>query len=171
MPWHDADMAQTALGGKPVNTVGELPAVGSSPSFSLTKGNLSEVTAADYAGKRLVLNIFPSIDTPTCATSVRTFNQKASALDNTVVLNVSADLPFAQGRFCGAEGIENVESASSFRSDFGSQWGVTLSEGALSGLLARAVVVLDESGTVTYTELVPEIAHEPNYDAAIAALG
>ena len=164
-------MAQTALGGTPVNTVGELPAVGSSPSFSLTKGNLSEVTAADYAGKRLVLNIFPSIDTPTCATSVRTFNEKASALDNTVVLNVSADLPFAQGRFCGAEGIENVESASSFRSDFGSQWGVTLAEGALSGLLARAVVVLDEAGTVTYTELVGEIAHEPNYDAAIAALG
>ena len=164
-------MAQTALGGTPVNTVGELPAVGSSPSFSLTKGNLSEVTAADYAGKRLVLNIFPSIDTPTCATSVRTFNEKASALDNTVVLNVSADLPFAQGRFCGAEGIENVENASSFRSDFGSQWGVTLTEGALSGLLARAVVVLDETGTVTYTELVGEIAHEPNYDAAIAALG
>lgn len=164
-------MAQTALGGKPVNTVGELPAIGSVPSFSLTKGNLDEMSAADYAGKRVVLNIFPSVDTPTCATSVRTFNQRAAALDNTVVLNVSADLPFALGRFCAAEGIDNVESASSFRSDFGSSWGVTLADGKLSGLLARAVVVLDESGTVTHTELVSEIAHEPNYDAAIAALG
>ena len=164
-------MAQTALGGNPVNTVGDLPAVGTSPSFSLTKGNLSEVTAADYAGKRLILNIFPSIDTPTCATSVRQFNQRAAALDNAVVLNVSADLPFAQGRFCGAEGIENVENASAFRSDFGDEWGVKLADGRLAGLFARAIVVLDEGGTVTYTELVPEIANEPNYDAAIAALG
>ena len=164
-------MAQTALRGNPVNTVGDLPAVGSSPSFSLTKGNLSEVTAADYAGKRLVLNIFPSIDTPTCATSVRTFNQRAADLDNTVVLNVSADLPFAQGRFCGAEGIENVESASAFRSDFGDAWGVKLADGPLAGLFARAVVVLDGAGTVIHTQLVPEIANEPDYDAAISALG
>jgi len=164
-------MAQTALRGNPVNTVGDLPAVGSSPSFSLTKGNLSEVTAADYAGKRLVLNIFPSIDTPTCATSVRTFNQRAADLDNTVVLNVSADLPFAQGRFCGAEGIENVESASAFRSDFGDSWGVKLADGPLAGLFARAVVVLDGAGTVIHTQLVPEIANEPDYDAAISALG
>jgi thiol peroxidase len=163
-------MAHTALGGNPVNTVGDLPSVGSSPSFTLTKGDLSEVTPADYAGKRVILNIFPSVDTPTCATSVRTFNQRAAGLDNTVVLCVSADLPFAQGRFCGAEGIENVQTASSFRSDFGNAFGVTLADGKLNGLLARAVVVLDESGKVTYTELVPEIANEPNYDAAIAAL-
>ena len=164
-------MAQTALGGNPVNTVGDLPAVGSTPSFSLTKGDLSEITQADLAGKKVVLNIFPSIDTPTCATSVRTFNEKASSLDNTVVLCVSADLPFAQGRFCGSEGLANVQTASSFRTDFGNEWGVDLADGKLAGLLARAVVVLDESGAVTYTELGPEIAHEPNYDAAIAALG
>jgi thiol peroxidase len=118
-----------------------------------------------------VLNIFPSVDTPTCATSVRTFNERASSLDNTVVLCVSADLPFAQGRFCGAEGLTNVQTASSFRSSFGSDFGVTLADGVLAGLLARAVVVLDEDGKVTYTELVPEIAKEPDYDAAIAALG
>jgi thiol peroxidase len=164
-------MAQTALGGNPVNTVGDLPSVGSSPSFTLTKGDLSEVTAADYAGKRVILNIFPSVDTPTCATSVRTFNQRASSLDNTVVLCVSADLPFAQGRFCGAEGLENVQTASSFRSDFGQAFGVSLADGRLAGLLARAVVVLDDKGKVTYTQLVPEIANEPDYDAAIAALG
>ncbi|MGD9997047.1 MAG: thiol peroxidase [Ilumatobacteraceae bacterium] len=164
-------MAQTALGGNPVHTVGDLPSVGSSPSFSLTKADLSEVTNADYAGKRVILNIFPSIDTPTCATSVRTFNERAASLDNTVVLCVSADLPFAQKRFCGAEGIENVDSASTFRSDFGQQWGITLADGRLNGLLARAVVVLDENGKVTYNELVPEIANEPDYDSAIAALG
>ncbi|MBI5089141.1 MAG: thiol peroxidase [Actinobacteria bacterium] len=164
-------MAQTALGGNPVHTVGELPSIGSAPSFTLTKDDLSEVTNADYAGKRVILNIFPSIDTPTCATSVRTFNQRAAALDNTVVLCVSADLPFAQKRFCGAEGIENVESASTFRSDFGQSWGITLADGRLNGLLGRAVVVLDESGKVAYTELVPEIANEPDYDSAIAALG
>ena len=163
-------MAQTALGGNPVNTVGDLPAVGTSPSFSLTKGNLSEVTAADYAGKRLILNIFPSIDTPTCATSVRTFNQRAAALDNAVVLNVSADLPFAQGRFCGAEGIENVTTASTFRSSFGNDYGMTLTDGPLAGVLARGVVVIDPEGTVKYTELVGEIGDEPNYDAAIAAI-
>jgi thiol peroxidase len=164
-------MAQTALGGNPVNTVGDLPSVGSSPSFTLTKADLSEVTNADYAGKRVILNIFPSIDTPTCATSVRTFNERAASLDNTVVLCVSADLPFAQKRFCGAEGIDNVESASTFRSNFGESWGITLADGRLNGLLGRAVVVLDESGKVAYTELVPEIANEPDYDSAIAALG
>jgi thiol peroxidase len=164
-------MAQTALGGNPVNTVGDLPEVGSTPSFTLTKGDLSDVTPADLAGKKVVLNIFPSIDTPTCATSVRKFNERAASLDNTVVLCVSADLPFAQGRFCGAEGIANVQTASSFRTSFGQDLGVALADGKLAGLLARAVVVLDESGTVTYTELVPEIAQEPDYDAAIAALG
>ena len=164
-------MAQTALGGNPVNTVGDLPSIGSTPSFTLPKGDLSNVTAGDLAGKKVVLNIFPSVDTPTCATSVRKFNERASSLENTVVLCVSADLPFAQGRFCGSEGLTNVQTASSFRSDFGQSFGVTLADSVLSGLLARAVVVLDESGTVTYTELVPEIAAEPNYDAAIAALG
>lgn len=164
-------MAQTALAGNPVNTVGDLPAIGSSPSFSLTKGDLSEVTPADLTGKKVILNIFPSIDTPTCATSVRKFNEAASSLDNTVVLCVSADLPFAQGRFCAAEGLTNVQNASTFRSDFGDEFGVKLADGKLAGLLARAVVVLDESGKVTYTQLVPEIAQEPDYDSALSALG
>jgi len=165
-------MAETALGGNPVNTVGDLPAVGSpSPSFAITKGDLSEVTADNYAGQRVILNIFPSVDTPTCATSVRTFNEKASSLDNTVVVCVSADLPFAQGRFCGAEGLTSVVTASTFRSDFGTAFGVTLADGKLAGLLARAVVVLDEHGTVIHSQLVPEIAQEPDYDAAIESLG
>jgi thioredoxin-dependent peroxiredoxin len=165
-------MAETALGGNPVHTVGDLPAVGSKiPDFSLTADNLSDVTPADFAGKNLVLNIFPSIDTPTCATSVRTFNEKAAGLDNTVVLCVSADLPFAQKRFCGAEGIENVKTGSTFRSGFGEQFGVTLADSRMAGLLARAVVVVGPDGKVTYTELVPEIANEPDYDAALAALG
>jgi len=137
----------------------------------LTKGDLSQVGIEDYSGKRVVLNIFPSIDTPTCAASVRRFNELASSLDNTVVLNVSADLPFAQGRFCGSEGLSNVENASTFRSDFGQAYGVTLADGRLAGLMARSVVVVDENGTVTHTQLVPEIAQEPDYDSAIAALG
>ncbi len=165
-------MATTALGGNPVHTVGDLPSVGApSPSFAITKGDLSEVTPADFAGKRVVLNIFPSIDTATCATSVRKFNELASGLDNTVVLCVSADLPFAQGRFCGAEGLSNVVTASTFRSDFGTAYGVTLADGKLAGLLARSVVVLDEHGTVVHSQLVPEIAQEPDYDAAIESLG
>jgi thioredoxin-dependent peroxiredoxin len=164
-------MAEITLGGNPINTVGDLPAVGSSPSFSVTKGDLSDVTEADFAGRRVVLNIFPSVDTPVCATSVRKFNEAAAALDNTVVLCVSADLPFAQGRFCGAEGLANVTAASSFRSDFGNGFGITLANGKLAGLLGRAVVVLDESGSVIHSQLVPEIAQEPDYDAAIAALG
>ena len=164
-------MATTALGGNPVHTVGDLPSVGApSPSFTLTKGDLSDVTPGDLDGKRVVLNIFPSIDTPTCATSVRRFNEIASSLDNTVVLCVSADLPFAQGRFCGSEGLSNVVTASTFRSDFGTAYGLTLADGRLAGLLARAVVVLDEHGTVVHSQLVPEIAQEPDYDAAIAAL-
>ena len=165
-------MAETALGGNPVHTVGDLPTVGTpSPAFSLTKGDLSEISAADYAGQRVILNIFPSVDTPTCATSVRKFNEYASGLDNTVVLCVSADLPFAQGRFCGAEGLSNVITASTFRSDFGNAYGVSLADGKLAGLLARAVVVLDEGGNVVHSQLVPEIAQEPDYDAAIASLG
>jgi thiol peroxidase len=164
-------MATVTLGGNPVSTVGELPAVGTNvPSFTLSGADLGDVSPETYAGKKVVLNIFPSIDTPTCAKSVRTFNERAAGRDDTVVLCVSADLPFAQSRFCGAEGLSNVVTASSFRSDFGDAFGLTLADGKLAGLLARAVVVLDEQGNVTHTELVPEIAQEPDYDAALAAL-
>lgn len=165
-------MAEITLGGNPVHTVGELPEIGAkAPDFSVTGANLAEITPQDLAGKKVVLNIFPSIDTPTCAKSVRRFNEAASTLDNTVVLCVSADLPFAQGRFCGAEGLSNVMMGSTFRSHFGDSFGVTLTDGKMSGLLARAVVVTDESGVVVHTELVPEIANEPNYEAALSALG
>jgi thiol peroxidase len=165
-------MAEVTLGGNPVHTVGELPEIGTkAPDFSVTAGNLGEITRDELAGKKVVLNIFPSIDTPTCAASVRHFNESASSLDNTVVLCVSADLPFAQTRFCGAEGLTNVQTGSTFRSNFGQQYGVTLADGRLSGLLARSVVVLDETGTVIHTELVPDIANEPNYDSALGALG
>jgi len=165
-------MAQTALRGNTVNTSGDLPSTGSSaPSFTLTKGDLSPLASGDLAGKRVVLNIFPSIDTPTCATSVRTFNERAADLDNTTVLCVSADLPFAQGRFCGAEGIESVTTASTFKNpEFAADFGVGMVDGPLAGLLARAVVVVDESGQVVHSQLVPEIADEPDYDAALAAL-
>ena len=164
-------MAQVTLRGKPVTTIGELPAVGSMiPAFTLTKSDLSEMTNIDLGGKRTILNIYPSIDTPTCATSTRKFNELASSLDNTIVICVSADLPFAQRRFCGAEGLKNVQTASSFRSDFGKTFGVTLLDGVMKGVLARAVVVLDEHGTVIHTELVGEIADEPNYAEAIKAL-
>ena len=163
-------MAQTALGGNPVNTIGDLPAVGSpTPEFTLTKADLSDITAADLAGQRVILNIFPSIDTPTCAKSVRQFNELAGGLDNTCVVNVSADLPFAQTRFCGSEGLSDVTNASTFRGGFGS-YGMELVEGKLAGLLARAVVVLDADGTVLHSQLVPEIAQEPDYDAVVAAL-
>lgn len=164
-------MAKVTLGGNPVNTVGDLPAVGSvAPSFSLIGADLSEITRDNFAGKKVILNIFPSIDTPTCATSVRQFNEKAAARDDAVVVCVSEDLPFAHNRFCGAEGIANVVTASSFRSDFGDDFGVELADGKLAGLLGRAVVVLDESGTVIHSELVAEIAMEPDYDAALGAL-
>jgi thiol peroxidase len=164
-------MATTKLGGNPVNTSGSLPATNSpTPAFTLVKDDLSEVTNASLAGKRVVLNIFPSVDTPTCAKSVRKFNELAASMNNTVVLCVSADLPFAQKRFCGAEGITNVQNASSFRTDFGKVYGLNIVDGVLKGLLARAVVVLDEAGKVKHTELVDEIANEPNYDAALAAL-
>jgi thiol peroxidase len=163
-------MATVTLRGNPIQTSGELPSVGSSaPSFSLVGSDLAEVSEAKFAGKKVVLNIFPSIDTPTCATSVRTFNEKAAGTD-AVVLCVSEDLPFAQNRFCGSEGIENVMTASSFRSDFGAAYGLEMTDGPLKGLLARAVVVLDESGTVIHSELVPEIAQEPDYSAALGAL-
>jgi thiol peroxidase len=164
-------MAQVTLGGNAVNTSGDLPAVGSpAPAFSLTGSDLSDVTHDDFSGKNLVLNIFPSVDTPTCAQSVRTFNARAAEFADSAVLCVSADLPFAQGRFCGAEGIENVSAASTFRSTFGADYGVTLADGRLAGVLARAVVVVGPDGVVKYTELVPEIGSEPDYDAALASL-
>lgn len=164
-------MAQITFKGTPIQTCGELPAKNSlAPDFTLVKQDLSDAGLSDYKGRRLVLNIFPSIDTGVCATSVRKFNEKAAALENTVVLCVSMDLPFAQSRFCGAEGIKNVVTASAFRSSFGDHYGVTIAEGLLAGLLARAVVVINESGKVIYTEQVPEIAQEPDYDAALAAL-
>ncbi|HHV22265.1 MAG TPA: thiol peroxidase [Propionibacterium sp.] len=165
-------MATTAFQGNPVQTVGDLPAQGApAQDFTVTGSDLSEIKLADFAGKRVVLNIFPSIDTGVCATSVRKFNELAAGLDNTTVLCVSADLPFALGRFCGAEGIENVTTGSTFRSSFGADYGVTMSDGPLQGLLARSVVVLDTDGTVLHTELVPEIGQEPDYDAATGALG
>lgn len=165
-------MATVTLGGNPVSTVGELPSVGSkAPDFHLTGGDLGDVSQAELQGKKVVLNIFPSIDTPTCATSVRQFNERAANLADTVVLCVAADLPFAMTRFCGAEGLGNVQVASTFRSSFGNDYGVTLAEGALAGLMARAVVVLDTDGTVLHSQLVPEIANEPDYDAALNALG
>lgn len=164
-------MATVTLKGNPIETVGDLPAVGSkAPDFTLVKTDLSEVKLADYAGKKLVLNIFPSVDTGTCAMSVRSFNEKAASLDNTTVLCVSMDLPFAMARFCGAEGIDKVESASAFRSDFGSTFGLLFKSGPLAGLCSRCVVVIDEEGKVVYTEQVKETADEPNYEAAIAAL-
>ena len=164
-------MAEVTLGGNPVHTSGELPEVGSSaPSFSLVGTDLSEISAADFEGRNLVLNIFPSVDTPTCAQSVREFNERAADLDDTTVLCVSADLPFAQGRFCGAEGIENVASGSTFRSSFGSDYGVDLTDGPLAGVLARAVVVVGPDGTVKHSQLVGEIGQEPDYDAALSAI-
>lgn len=164
-------MATTAFKGNPVTTSGELPAVGSAaPAFELVGSDLAPVTAESLAGKKVVLNIFPSVDTGVCAQSVRTFNEKAAGLENTVVVNASADLPFALKRFCAAEGIENVTSGSSFRSDFATDFGVKMVDGPLAGLCARSVVVLDADGKVIYTQLVDEITTEPDYDAALAAL-
>ena len=165
-------MATITSRGEVVDTSGELPGVGEmAPDFSLRRSDLSPVSLADFAGSRLVLNIFPSIDTPTCAKSVRQFNERAGAMDNTRVLCVSADLPFALTRFCGAEGIENVETASVYRApEFGQDYGVYMAEGRLGGLLARAVVVVDAQGKVVHRELVPEIAQEPDYEAVIASL-
>lgn len=163
-------MATVTLKGNPFNTVGELPAVGSqAPAFTLTADDLSDLNLSDLPG-RVVLNIFPSVDTPTCATSVREFNSKAAALDNTTVVCVSKDLPFALSRFCGAEGIENVVTASAFRSSFGEDYGLTITEGPLAGLCSRVVVVIGEDGNVLYTEQVAEIADEPDYEKALAAL-
>lgn len=167
-------MAKTALGGNPINTVGDLPAVGSAaPNFNLTNGSLEDLHLSSFAGKRVILSVNPSLDTGVCATSLRTFNARAAGLEDTVMINVSRDLPFAAKRFCAAEGIENAHALSDLRGDtrFGDAYGLTLADGPMAGLLARAVVVLDADHKVAYTELVPEIAQEPNYDAAIAALG
>ncbi len=164
-------MANITFRGTPVSTSGQLPAAGTTaPAFTLTGTDLADVSLADYAGRRVVLNIFPSVDTGVCATSVRTFNARAAGLDNTTVVCVSADLPFALARFCGAEGIADVVTASSFRSDFGQAYGVTMTDGPLAGLLSRAVVVIGTDGKVAYAQQVPEIAQEPDYDAALAAL-
>jgi thiol peroxidase len=164
-------MAQITLRGNPISTVGELPAVGSTaPAFSLTGADLGAVDSEQFRGKSLLLNIFPSVDTPVCAMSVRTFNERAAA-SGVAVLCVSNDLPFAQKRFCGAEGIGNVTTASAFRDSFGEDYGIAIADGPMAGLLGRAVVVIDADGRVAYSELVPEIATEPNYDAALAAAG
>ena len=165
-------MAKITLQGNPIHTCGELPAVGSdAPSFVLTKTDLSDVSLQDFAGKKVVLNIFPSIDTSVCAASVRKFNEEVQKLENTVVLCASLDLPFAHGRFCGAEGLEDVIPVSELRERaFGEAYGVRIIDGALKGLLSRAVVVIDENGKVVYTEQVPEIAQEPDYVAALKAL-
>lgn len=165
-------MATVTLGGNPVNVAGNfLKAGASAPEFSLTGKDLKDVGLKDFAGKRKVLNIVPSLDTPTCQTSTRKFNEKAGSLANTVVLVVSADLPFAMKRFCEAEGLNNVVALSTLRGrDFHAQYGVDITDGPLKGLTARAVVVLDENNKVKYSQLVPEIKTEPDYDAALAAL-
>ncbi|UCF31090.1 MAG: thiol peroxidase [bacterium] len=165
-------MAQITSKGKITNTVGDLPEVGSAaPAFVLTKNDLSDTDLIDFRGKRIILNIFLSLETSVCATSIRRFNQEASGLDNTVVLCVSEDLPFTQARFCGAEGLENVITLSAFRyRAFANSYGVRIIDGPLSGLTARAVIVIDEEGRVIYRELVPEISQEPDYEAALSVL-
>ncbi|GAB1394928.1 thiol peroxidase [Rhodocyclaceae bacterium] len=165
-------MTTVTLQGNPFKVDGSLPAVGSTaPALTLTNGELADVTLANYAGKRKVLNIVPSLDTPTCATSTRKFNEKAASLNNAVVLVVSVDLPFAAGRFCSVEGLKNVAHLSTFRHpEFMKAWGVAMAEGPLLGLTARAVVVLDENNKVLHSQLVAEIADEPDYDAALKVL-
>ena len=165
-------MAQVTLKGNPIHTNGELPAIGAkAPDFKLTNGDLKDVSLADFKGQRKVLNIVPSLDTPTCATSTRKFNESASKLPNTVVLVISADLPFAAKRFCTVEGLQNVVPLSLMRDkSFAKDYGVLLTDGPLAGLCARSVVVLDEEDKVIYRQLVPEIGQEPDYDAALAAV-
>lgn len=165
-------MASITLGGNPTTTVGELPATNTpAPHFKLTKSNLSEVLLSDYLGTKLVLNIFPSVDTGTCAKSIRQFNKEAVELENTKVLCISKDLPFAQARFCGAEGIEHVDMLSDYKTgNFGKDYGLEFADGAFETLLSRCVVVIDESGNIIYTEQVSEIGNEPNYKAALEAL-
>lgn len=164
-------MATITMNNNPVSTVGNLPKIGAkAPDFTLVAGDLSSVSLSDFAGKRVVLNIFPSIDTGICATSVREFNKLAESSENTAVVCVSKDLPFASARFCGAEGIDGVTTGSAFRSSFGEDYGVTMLDGPLEGLLARSVVIIDVDGTVIYTEQVPEIKQAPDYESARAAL-
>ena len=165
-------MSQVTFKGGPVHTNGTLPQIGEqAPDFSLTSSDLSQKSLKDFEGKRIILNIFPSVDTGTCAASVRAFNQIASSLDNTVVLCISKDLPFAQGRFCAGEGLQNVITLSEYKdSSFSDAYGVRFSDGPLEGLLSRAVVVVDEVGKVVYHEQVAEIVNEPNYEAALAVL-
>lgn len=165
-------MAKLFLRDTACSTNGDLPKIGDkAPNFNLIKTDLSNTQLSDYAGSNIILNIFPSIDTSTCAASVRQFNQRASSLQNTKVLCVSRDLPFAQKRFCGAEGIESVDTASDFATgEFGKKYGLEMIDGPLAALHARAIVVIDSNGIVKYTELVPNIVDEPNYDAAIAAV-
>ena len=165
-------MASVLFRGNPVNTNGELPKVGSkAPDFKLTTTNLSLVTLADFAGSKIILNVFPSIDTPTCAASVRKFNADASKLENTKVLCISRDLPFAQNRFCGAEGLENVINLSDFNTgNFGKDYGLEFVDGAFTGLHSRAIIVIDENGIIKHTEQVANTSNEPNYEAAFASL-
>lgn len=165
-------MAKITLHGSPINTLGSLPAVGSQAAdFKLTATDLSEKTLHDYKGKKIVLNVFPSVDTGTCAASVRAFNKEAAGLKDTVVLCVSKDLPFAQKRFCAAEGLDNVETLSEYKdNNFSDAYQLRMTDGPLSGLLSRAVIVLDNDGKIVYTEQVPEVGDEPNYQAALAAL-
>jgi thiol peroxidase len=165
-------MAKVTLGGNPSNTAGDLPSEGkAAPDFKLVKTDMSEISLSDFKGKNVILNIFPSVDTGVCAMSVREFNEKAASLDNTVVLCISKDLPFAQARFCAAEGIENVITVSNFRNeDFGKDYGVRIEDGGFRGLNARSVVVVNPEGTVVYNQLVPEIGNEPDYEKAIASL-
>ncbi|HMB99920.1 MAG TPA: thiol peroxidase [Flavobacteriaceae bacterium] len=165
-------MATVTLKGNPINTKGDLPSVGSkAPNFELAKDNLSDVTLDDYKGSRVIMNIFHSIDTGTCAASVRQFNEKASGLENVKILCISKDLPFAMARFCGAEGIENIETLSDFRNgNFGNSYNLTYIDGPIRGLLARSIIILDESGKILYTEQVQEVVEEPNYQAALDAL-
>jgi thiol peroxidase len=165
-------MALTKLGPMDAKTIGDLPAIGSyAADFILTSNNMKDVSLKDFAGKNVVLNIFPSVDTSTCSTSVREFNKRVAAVDNTVVLCISKDLPFAQKRFCGAEGIDHAITLSDFRNrGFGKTYGVELLDSAFAGLLARAVIVIDTTGKVKYTELVPQIGQEPNYEAALSAI-
>ncbi len=165
-------MAQVTLKGNPIHTNGELPKVGTSaPAFKLTTGDLKDVTLADFKGKKKILNIVPSLDTSVCATSARKFNESAGKLPNTVVLVISADLPFASKRFCTTEGLQNVVPLSLMRDKFfAKDYGVLLQDGPLAGICARAVVVVDENDKVKYTQLVPEIGQEPDYDKALAAV-
>ena len=165
-------MAEITLGGQPTTTNGELPTVGNAaPDFNLTKTNFEQLSLKDLSGKKVILNIFPSVDTGVCATSVRKFNEEAASLDDTIVLCVSMDLPFAQARFCGAEGLENVVAVSNFKApDFAKNYGVKIESGNFAELNARAIVVLNETGEVIHTELVNEIGEEPNYKAALSAV-